>query len=194
MATKTAASDRLSARERLLNAAEELFYEEGPNTVGIERVIERAGVAKASLYNTFGSKEELVRSYLEARHDARKARLTAKLERYTTAREKLLGVFDSMGELFAEPTYRGCAFMRASAEIKAGGSVKSVCDNSRSWTRDLFRDLAQQAGARDPDRLARQLVLLYDGANTSAYMDRDPTAAAAARDTAELLLNEAMKK
>jgi len=65
-----------SARERLLAAANELFYTEGVHTVGIDRVIEQAGVAKASLYNTFGSKEELVHAYLEGRHAAMAARLT----------------------------------------------------------------------------------------------------------------------
>ena len=64
-----------SAQDRLLAAANELFYEEGVHAVGIERVIERAGVAKASLYSTFGSKEELVRAYLQQRADARKRRL-----------------------------------------------------------------------------------------------------------------------
>jgi len=67
--------DRSAARERLLDAADELFYEEGVHTVGIDRVIERAGVAKATLYNAFGSKEELVRAYLLRRLDARKARM-----------------------------------------------------------------------------------------------------------------------
>src|SRR4051812_8677137 len=81
-----------SARERLLAAAEQLFYEEGINTVGIDRVIERAGVAKASLYDCFGSKEELIRSYLLARHEARQARIAKKLATYATARDRLLGV------------------------------------------------------------------------------------------------------
>src|SRR3982750_2332359 len=107
---------RQSARERLLAAAGELFYEEGLNSVGIDRVIERAGVAKASLYDCFGSKEELIRAYLQERHEARRTRLTAMLARYTTPRERLLGVFDSLAELFAQPRFRGCAFVRASAE------------------------------------------------------------------------------
>ena len=68
MAVKEAGAVRPSARERLLAAANELFYNEGVHTVGIDRVIEQAGVAKASLYNTFGSKDELVRAYLETRH------------------------------------------------------------------------------------------------------------------------------
>src|SRR5664279_4910680 len=71
MVTRTI--DRRSARERLMTAADELFYEEGVHTVGIDRVIEHAGVAKGSLYNTFGSKDELIRAYLEGRH-ARMAR------------------------------------------------------------------------------------------------------------------------
>ena len=191
----TTASVRLSARERLLSAADELFYEEGIHTVGIDRVIERAGVAKASLYNTFGSKDELVKAYLTARNTARQSRITGKLSRYATPREKLLGVFDILGELFAEPTFRGCAFLRASAEGPAAGSgdgfVTPVCDNSRAWVRSLFVDLAAEAGAHDPQTLGGQLVLLYDGATVAAQMDHDQTAGAAARTVATLLLDAA---
>src|ERR1700755_125967 len=79
MATKAPATERRSARERLLAAAEELFYGEGINTVGIDRIIERAGVAKASLYSNFKSKDELVRAYLVVRHESRKAQIQAKL-------------------------------------------------------------------------------------------------------------------
>ena len=110
MKAKQIEPDRRPARERLLAAADELFYEGGTHAVGIDRVIERAGVAKASLYDNFGSKEELIRAYLEARHEARKARITARLERYATARERLLGVFDALADVMAQPSFRGCAF------------------------------------------------------------------------------------
>jgi len=193
MSTKSLVPEKRSARERLLSAAEELFYEEGVNTVGIDKVIERAGVAKASLYDHFGSKEELIRSYLAARHDARRARIEARLSRHAKPRERLLGVFDVMGELFAEPNYRGCAFLRASAEVKAGSSVKGVCDDSRAWIRELFTGLARNAGVARPAALAQQLVLLYDGASVSAQMDRDPKAAAAARAMAAVMLDAAPK-
>src|SRR3954469_8548888 len=99
-----------SARERLLAAADELFYAEGVHTVGIDRIIERAGVAKASLYSSFGSKEELVRAYLENRHEIRRNRLLAGLERFDNPRDRLLGVFDVLAELTATPGFRGCAF------------------------------------------------------------------------------------
>src|SRR3954463_9613845 len=92
-------TDNRSARERLLAAADELFYEEGIHTVGIDRLIERAGVAKASLYSTFGSKDELIRAYLEARHAATRERMEGELAaRYHTPRDRLLGAFDIQGE------------------------------------------------------------------------------------------------
>jgi AcrR family transcriptional regulator len=184
--------DRTSARERLLAAADELFYEEGVHTVGIDRVIERAGVAKATLYSAFGSKDELIRAYLTRRHATRQARLMRGLERFETPRERLLGPFDVLRELAAEPGFRGCAFVNASAESRPGGAVQEVSDESRAWTRSLFAELARNAGAKDPDQLARQLSLLYDGASVSARMDRDPEAAAEARVVAAALVDAAI--
>jgi len=189
----TRAPDRLSARERLLAAADELFYEEGVHTVGIDRIIERAGVAKASLYNTFGSKEELVRAYLEGRHAARQERVTRFIARYDTPRERLLGVFDALGTYTAEDGFRGCAFINASAESLPGGAVEVVSDESRAWTRALFTDLAQGAGVPDAAGLAAQLVLLYDGAIVGARMDRTSATAAAARAVAATLLDAALQ-
>jgi AcrR family transcriptional regulator len=189
-ATRT--PDRLSARDRLLAAADELFYEEGVHTVGIDRIIERAGVAKASLYNTFGSKDELVRAYLEGRHTARQARVTRFIARYATPRERLLGVFDGLASFVAEPGFRGCAFVNASAESLPGGAVETVSDESRAWTRALFTELAQAAGVADAAGLAVQLMLLYDGAMVGARMDRTPATALAARAVAETLLDAAL--
>src|SRR5580704_13387540 len=188
MITKSASQDRRPARERLLAAADELFYEEGFNLIGIDRVIERAGVAKASLYDCFGSKEELIRAYLQERHEARQLRVRERLARYVTPREKILAVFDSMAETAAEPGFRGCAFARAGAEASPGSSVKAMCDESRAWNLALFTDLAKQAGATDPHRVAQQLRPLYDGAMVSAHVDASSTALATARATAEMVL------
>ncbi len=182
-----------SARERLLDAASELFYEEGVHSVGIDRVIERAGVAKATLYTVFGNKDGLVRAYLSARHDRTREQMTGELAaRYKTPRERLLGVFDVQGLSFTEPGFRGCAFVGASAEAPAGSSVKAVAEDARAWLRSLFVDLAKEAGARDPEQLAQQLVLLYDGAGISAWMDHDPSAATAARAVATALVDAAI--
>jgi AcrR family transcriptional regulator len=189
MATNNTA--RPSARERLLAAADELFYDEGVHTVGIDRVIEQAGVAKASLYNTFGSKEALIHAYLEGRHAKVAARITDYIERYDTPRERLLGVFEAQGLFFAEPTFRGCAFVSACAEAHSGDQIEQASDAYRGWIRQLLTDLAEQAGAADPAALARQLHLVYDGGSLSARMDHDPGAAGISRAMAEALLDAA---
>jgi AcrR family transcriptional regulator len=189
VSTTTAGPARQTARERLLIAADELFYEGGIHSVGIDRVIERAGVAKASLYDVFGSKEALIQAYLQARHDARKARITTKIASHVTPREQLLSVFDAMRDSMAEPRFRGCAFNRAAAESRLSGGVQSVCDDARGWIRNLFKNLAAQAGAKHPDALARQLVLLYDGASVGAQMEGGTGAAVAARQAAQVMLD-----
>ena len=184
-----AAPTRLSARERLLAAADELFYENGINLVGIDRVIEHAGVAKASLYDSFGSKEELIRCYLQTRSEQRQARIRERMARFQTPRDKILSVFDLLEETVAQPNYRGCAFQRAGAEAGAGSTIKGTCDASRAWIRREFTELARATGARDPEYLGRQLVLLYDGAAATVHMDRDLEAPQAARALAERLLS-----
>ena len=194
MAVKEASAARLSARERLLTAANELFYNEGVHTVGIDRIIEQAGVAKASLYNTFGSKDQLVRAYLEARRASVTGRITQAVERYDTPRERLLAVFEAQEQMSAQPDYRGCAFARASAESHPGDLVEQATGAYRVWTRALLTELAAQAGVPEPEVLARQLHLLYDGSSQSARMDHDPAAARAARAAAATLLDAALAR
>ncbi|WP_428340268.1 TetR/AcrR family transcriptional regulator [Mycobacterium sp.] len=184
---------RQTARERLLAAANELFYAEGVQTVGIDRVIERARVAKASLYNTFGSKENLVQAYLETRHQATLQRLLRTVGQHDDPRQRLLAVFDAQAEMFAEPAFHGCAFITASAEAPEGGLIEHAADDYRADIRNLLTGLAGEAGASDPAALGRQLQLLYDGGGLAAQMDRDPDVAASARTAAALLLDAATR-
>ena len=103
-----------SARQRLLDAADELFYDEGVHTVGIDRIIERAGVAKASLYNSFAGKEELIEAYLDTRHAGTMARLTDAVQQHTDPVARVYAIFDAQAEMLAQPNFRGCAFISAS--------------------------------------------------------------------------------
>jgi len=189
MNTKTGSAPRVSARERLLAAADELFYENGINTVGIDRVIERAGVAKASLYDCFGSKDELVRSYLQARNEARRTRINERLSQYHTPEEKILSIFDLLGELAVQPGFRGCAFVRAGADAGSSDNVKTVCEESRAFILGKFTDLAREAGASEPELLGKQLVLLYDGASIAAHLDHNRNAVSTARTLAAQVLS-----
>src|ERR1700739_4839706 len=116
-------SVKRSPRDRLLEAARELFYAEGIQSVGINRVIERAGVSKDSLYSTFGSKEQLVCAYLDARHAHTLGRLRAAVDAVEDPVGRILAVFDAQAQLFRMPDYHGCAFTAAAAEAPAGGRV-----------------------------------------------------------------------
>ena len=132
-------TNRPSAKQRLLDAASELFYEEGVHIVGIHRVIERAGVAKATLYSVYGSKDELIRAYLTRQHMILLDYFNKQLAAYETPRERLLGVFDVLGQMFARPEFRGCAFMNARAEGIPNRSIEEPADAYRASVRSLLR-------------------------------------------------------
>jgi len=186
------ASNGRSARERLLASANDLFYAEGVQTVGIDRIIEHAGVAKASLYNIFGSKEGLVGAYLAAHQKDTTQRIMAAVARHRSPRRRILAVFEAQAELIAEPGFRGCAFVAATAEAPRGSLIEQAADNYRAWIRALFTDLAQQAGAANRAQLARQLQLVYDGTGLAASMDHDPSITTSARAAVEALLDASL--
>lgn len=180
-----------SVRERLLQAARELFYQEGVHSVGIDRVLSHAGVAKASLYGTFGSKDELVRAYLEERSSWLQARIQKRMAEHTDARQRILAVFDEFLDRTASGVYYGCPFIRACAEAPlAADPAHDAASSHRRWQRQLFQRLAQEAGIRDAAGLSQQLALIYDGATVAVSMDRNPSAAGAARDIVARLLSE----
>jgi AcrR family transcriptional regulator len=185
------ASHSLSARERLLAAADELFYSEGVHVVGIDRIVERAGVAKASLYSIFGSKDELVRTYLEDHFHQRQERVASILARHDTPRDRILGVFAEIEGALDETKWRGCRFINASAEARPGDSSEAVAEEYRAWLRSMFTDQAKAAGARNPKEIGGQLHLLYDGAAVAARMDHDRHGAALAVRSAVIALLDA---
>ena len=187
---------RGSPRERLLEAAGELFYAEGVHSVGIDRVIERAGVAKASLYSTFGSKEELVRAYLGERHARMLGRLRTAVEAVDPQDPvaRILAVFDAQAERFPAADYHGCAFIAAAAEAPREGRIDEATRAYRREIRELFIELSTAAGASDPPFLASQLQLLFDGASTAANLDRDASIAGPVRSAAASLIKASLDR
>lgn len=185
--------DERSPRQRLLETADRLFYAEGIHTVGIDRILDEAGVAKASLYKCFGSKDGLVKAYLEGRHARQKARIARALDRAgDDPRARLLAVFDAQAELFATPGFRGCAFAAATAEVPIGDDLEQVSADYRGYVRRVFRELAVEAGATDPFALACQLHLLYDGAQQVARTEHASSVAEQAHAAAGVLIDAAL--
>ena len=107
-------------------------------------------------------------------------------------RRRILAVFEAQAELIAEPGFRGCAFVAATAEAPRGSLIEQAADNYRAWIRALFTDLAQQAGAANRAQLARQLQLVYDGTGLAASMDHDPSITTSARAAVEALLDASL--
>ena len=189
LAPKTA--PRPPARDRLLAAADELFYSEGVHVVGVDRIAERAGVTKATLYNTFGSKEELVRAYLEQHMRNRQESIGRIVDASKTPRGQILGVFAELEEALALSAFHGCRFILATAEARPGDASEVMSAKYRAWLLDVFTKSAKAAGARNATQVARRLLLLYDGAAVAARMDPDRDAAAAAMHSALIALLDA---
>jgi len=182
---------RPGARDRLLNVADRLFYAEGIRAVGVDRIVQESGTAKATLYAHFPSKGDLVTAYLRRRCDLWCAYLLAELpDRAEGPKGRILAVFDLLGESFESADYRGCPFINAGAELAdQDHPAKSVTAEYRGRIRRLFLDLAVEASIEDSEGFAEALAMLYDGAMVSAQLDGNARAAARARATAEHLLS-----
>ncbi|GAA1981928.1 TetR/AcrR family transcriptional regulator [Catenulispora subtropica] len=150
-----------SARDRVLGTATRLFYAEGIHTVGVDRVIADASVAKATFYHHFKSKEDLVLAYLATEY----ARQRGVLEAVPgTGLDRLASILTELADLSRGPGFRGCPFLNAAAEYPdAATPVRRLVDEYRAWYRGLMYDLLVEAGRSDPDRKADLLLLVRDG-------------------------------
>ena len=178
--------------ERLLDAASRLFYARGAANVGINEIIDRAQVARMTLYHHFPSKDALLQAVLERRADERMAWLRQADERAEAPEGRLLAVFDLLREWVESPDYRGCPLTNATIEL--GGQLNPARGIARDYHQDVrsyLTDLARGAGAADPEALARQLQLLFDGATVDALVEGTAEPAWHARQAAAVLLTAA---
>nr|BFD95197.1 TetR/AcrR family transcriptional regulator [Kitasatospora sp. Xyl93] len=175
-------------RTRILDAAEELFYGQGIQAVGMDAVRAASGMTMRRLYQHFPSKGELVEAYLLRRDGRWRASLAGYVSRTGgSPREQLLAVFDWLGRWFAEPGFRGCAFVNSLGELGAvSPAVVAAARHHKAEFGGYLAALAEAAGA--PPATAVHLTLLAEGAITSAAVHGDPTAAADAREAARVLL------
>lgn len=180
--------------DRLLGTASELFYREGIHAVGIQRVIEEAGVAKASLYAHYKSKDDLVAAYLAQRSADMRASVAAALATIAAPVDRILHVFDRAAAWMASPEFRGCPFQNAESELAcATHPARAVLADHRAWLRSLFVGLVTDAGADSPERLAGALLALLEGATARALAEQSPDGARDARWAAGQLLADATR-
>ena len=180
-------ADKLDTRRRILDTAAELFYREGVRSVGVDRIAAESDVAKMTLYSHFKSKDELVVAWLSRRDEEWMSWLKGAVERRDGT--GLLAVFDAMREWFEKPDFRGCAFINAHAELgwSNPAAAEIVASHKQALTEYLAR-LARSEGAAEPEALARELLLLVEGAIVTASIQRDPRVADDARGAAAKLI------
>lgn len=182
-----------SPRERILETAFRLFYAHGIRGVGIDTVIAESGVAKATLYKHFPSKDELVLAYLEKADRAWREKLRASAEAAgKDPRARLVGMFDALTTSCRTDGYHGCAFINTAAESTNGTAVHARTIEHKAAVRAWVREMAVAAGARDPDALAYSLTVLLDGVLASGVLDADPQAAESAKNAARQLVSAAV--
>jgi len=180
----------IGARERILEAAYELFSRRGIRGVGIDAIIARSGVARMTLYRHFASKEELALAYLERREQRwTRGWLQAGIEqRSNDPAERLLAVFDIFDEWFHTPTFEGCAFIAIAFEADdPSNPIGRACRAYLAGIRHLLADLARQAGIPDADDFASKWHILMKGSIIAAG-EGDLAAAMRAQQIARLLL------
>jgi AcrR family transcriptional regulator len=183
----------MSTRDKLVEAAGDLFYERGFQAVGLDQVLERVGITKTAFYKHFDSKDALIVAVLEERDGRDVRELLAYVTQHgADPKARILAMFDFLGDWFREPGFRGCLFLNASTEFpNPNDPINRAATLHGTHMAAVVRGLLVQAGVRDPDGLTRQLMLLVGGAIQSRHMRVDLEAAGVARDAAAALLGVA---
>ncbi len=172
-------------QNRILAAADRLFYRKGIRAVGVDAIAAEAGISKRSLYDTFPSKDALVVAYLRQR-----------IQPFDRSDEppahQVLALFDRLHARFEAAGFRGCPFVNAVTELGEDcASARAIAAQYKADRRRHIADLLEQAGAAEPEVLASQIALLFEGAIAAMLVGQDASAATLARDAAAVLLEAA---
>jgi len=185
MPAPISAEQKSRDREALLDAAEALFYERGIQAVGMDDIRAAAGIALKRIYGLFATKEELVVAVLQRRDRRWRNSLTNYVEQHADPRERVLAVFDWLGRWFAEPDFRGCAWINAYGEL--GANSPAVLAEVRAHKEAFHEQIANWVAAAT-DAPAEPVCLLAEGAIVTAAITGDAKAAQRARAAAKSLM------
>lgn len=191
------AREKILAREKIIDAANRLFYAEGIRAVSVDAIAETAGLTKKTLYYHFDSKDELVAAYLTARDQPNlKLYETWYREAGGGTADKVAAIFSNLSRASRHPKWKGCGFLRTAAELAnmpGHPAMKIGAAHKKKFEAWLAQTLEAEAGA-EAAALARQLVVLLDGAFATLLVHRDPAYAEAAGAAARALVTEALAR
>jgi AcrR family transcriptional regulator len=180
------------ARQRILDSAYELFSRRGVRAVGVDEVISRASVAKATLYRHFASKDALVLAFLQQREQLwTKDWVEAEARRRgTTPEEQLIAIFDLFHEWFQKDDFEGCSFINILLEMNdRGTAIGQASADHLGNIRSIIRSLAEEAGLREPEQFAHSWHILMKGSIVAAR-EGDREAARRAQAMGRLLIEQ----
>lgn len=185
-----------SARERLIETAISLFKRHGFHATGVDKIVAVAKVAKKTLYAHFPSKDDLILAALSrTRDDFAGGFLPAARAASSDPRERLLTLFELAKSWFAAPDFYGCLFLNAAAEYsEPSHPIRACVQEFKTLVHGFAREQAVAGGAPDPNRLADQIALLFEGATVVAQVSARPDAAITAKEIAAQLIDAAFRK
>ncbi len=178
-------------RAELIRKALDIFYRNGFHATGMDLVAQQTGVSKTSIYKHFRTKEELILATLRLRDENFRNWLFRRMQELSATPEgQLLALFDALGEWFAQSTFRGCMFIKASAEYQDREHPINVqAMEHKRLLLEHFAGLAMQAGFDEPRAIAAQILILKEGAIVLAAMSHSSATAQDAKHAAERLLS-----
>lgn len=181
-----------SKKEQILRVASELFNKQGIRATGVDQVVAESQVAKMTLYNHFPSKDELVLSYLKRQDEQWRGWFESSVDRRGgTPQNRLLAVYDVLGEWFVAPDFTGCAFIKTASEFSDSHHPYFVASHQyKVYLRDYIASLVDQCNAKQSQTLASALYLLVEGAISTYMLQTEPEAAINAREAAKILMKQ----
>ena len=174
----TRPASRVPMRERIVEAATELFYAQGLRAVSAEKIIAQVGTTKVTFYRHFPTKDDLIVAYLERRAKWERDAIAGARQATDDVPDVFRIIAEAIGAESCSPGFRGCPFINAAAEYAdPGHPVRRVVDAHRRWFKQAIQDLLDEIGVPDSARAADELVMLRDGAMVSGYLS-DPSTVA----------------
>jgi len=184
------------ARQRIIETAERLFYAEGVRSVGIDRIIAEAEVAKMTLYNHFSSKDDLILAVLQYREDKFDGMFQKWMERHVKkGTDRLDAFFAALKDWFDSPGLRGCAFINASVElVDAQHAASQFSAEHKERFREMIREIITETSGTKAASVTPAIALMVEGAIVTAVMERSSDPADVAKDAAMTLVSKAKRR
>ena len=179
-------------RDKILKTAEELIYQNGIHAMGMDLLVKTSGVARKSIYRHFANKEDVASAALTERDERWMQWFRTESDKGETPQERILNMFNVLKSWFVSDGFRGCAFINTAGEVgDPEDPVRQIAKMHKQKLLDYALELAEQLNVEHPEDLARQLLILLEGAITMSYVMGDRGAADNAQDIAKLMLERA---